>query len=158
MSFIGLFGLSQGSYASLTEQELEAVRDASSVFNLDACLLYALQVGEGGTTGVDKVHNNGSIDTGISQINKGGVWMRLLKEKFGISHESIRDNGPINILSSGYILRTELNRTHDIVLALSSYHRGFGKRYSKSGLQYSNRILNIYKNISVKRICKSLIT
>ncbi len=145
-----------GAHGKLSDLELEAVKDASIIFNLDVCLIYALQEGEGGSTGFDTHHSNGSIDTGLAQIKKGGVWMDLLKNEYGIEHVTLRDNGAVNILSSAFILRTELDRTEDIILALSAYHRGFGNRFSKLGLQYSNRLMSVYKRVSSSSICKTL--
>jgi hypothetical protein len=127
--------------------------DVGNLFNIDSCLLKAILIQEGGTNGEDTVHGDGSIDTGLGQIHKNGVWMKLLEKKFAITHKQLRDNSGVNIFGAGYALKTEFERTNDIFLAVSAYRKGYANRFSMTGLKYTSQVFKKYKKLVYTRSC-----
>ena len=129
------------------------ISDVSKTLNIDSCLLKAILIQEGGTNGEDTIHGDGSIDTGLGQIHKNGAWMKLLEDKFNITHKQLRDNPGVNIFGAGYALKTELSRTNDVVLAVSAYRKGYGNRFSLTGLKYAKEVFKKYNKLTTTNAC-----
>lgn len=128
--------------------------DAGRLMGVNSCIILGVIKQEGGTVGKDTHHVNGSIDTGLAQINKNGDWMRLFEHEFGINHRMLRDNPYISILSVSYILKMELERSNgDMIDAIAAYHRGFGNRRTMKGLDYASKVLSHARQYARKGMC-----
>lgn len=144
---------SLNAQAGLLPEHYAYVKDAGDTVGIDPCLLEALIRNEGGKSGRDTKHPNGSVDTGLAQINKGGDWMKYLNKRYGITYEQLRDNDSVNILASAIILREEFLRSGDVIYAISAYHAGFGNRKSLRGLRYANDVLTKYDRLAKNKQC-----
>ncbi len=142
---------------AITDDYIEYVKDTSRFFNVNDCIIFGIITQEGGTPGIDTVHSNGSIDSGLAQIQKNGEWMRHFAEHYQISSEQIRDNPYLSILLVGYILRTERDRSTDMIDAISAYHRGFGNRQTARGIEYARKVIKWGHVWRVKGVCRALL-
>jgi hypothetical protein len=149
-----LIGFSVNTY-SLSDDELFYVYDASRFFSLESCMYLSILLSEGGESGFDTHHANGEVDTGIAQINKGGVWMQLIEREYGIKHKKLRDNGSVNILFGGLIFSKLLHKTNDEIEAISAYHRGYGNRRDSLGLAYASKVIQRYSKILSTHECRN---
>lgn len=130
-----------------TNEVFSAALDAESSTGISHCIILAVLAKENGTPGEDTYHLNGNVDTGIAQIRRNGEWMRYFAE-MGITYEMLRDNPSVATLATGHILFIELQRTGDIVQAVSAYYRGFGRSDSIEGYRYAK---SVFKKIESSR-------
>lgn len=106
------------------------IRSAES-FGLPIPLVAAILYVEAGAPGQAVRNKNGSHDLGPMQVN---TWWIPHFEKKGISAETLRNNGCINILAGASILKTEIDSTKDISKGVAQYHsrtRKYQVRYLK---------------------------
>lgn len=129
------------SYGLDVTKYYDSALESGRMFGINSCFILGILEQEGGSVGSDTYHRNGSIDTGLAQINRNGAWMRYFSDKYQIEYDAIKDNPFISIMLVAYILREELNKTNDYIYMLSAYHVGYGKRETTQGLRYSKQVL-----------------
>lgn len=133
-------------------QYYDVAVEAGEMFDINPCFILGVIEQEGGSVGKDTHHRNGSVDTGIAQINRNGEWMRYFSKEYGISYDLIRDNPLVSVMLVSYILRKEFDRTGDVIYMLSSYHVGHGKRATVRGLKYSQAVLERVKRYPINGV------
>jgi soluble lytic murein transglycosylase-like protein len=97
----------------------ECVYKSSVKFQVPLAMILVILDTERGSIGYERVNSNGSYDLGPMQINT--LWLPALA-KLGITKETLRDNGCVNVAVGAWILRYHLNRTQDPLKAISHYH------------------------------------
>lgn len=100
----------------LTWGHLAAVADG---FDIPVAILCGILATEGGKPGKAWSNKNGSWDMGPFQINTCHVPSLL---RLGVKPEEVMCDARLNALFAARLLRSELDRTGDIWMAVGAYH------------------------------------
>ena len=124
----------------------QCVQEVAIRYDLPMALLVAVMHVEGGTVGKKSMNSNGTVDYGPMQVNS--LWLPEL-QKFGITKETLRDNGCVNVAVGSWILRKNIDREK------KSIWRGIGAYHSKTkklNERYSVKIRKaIAKNLDLAK-------
>lgn len=116
---------------------------AAQTHSVPPALLVGIYKAEGGKIGQEVRNKNGSYDLGPMQINT--IWLPTLSKEWGVSNETarkwVRDDPCTNTKVAAWILRSHINETQNLSVALEYYH----SRTPKFGKKYKKRVLNLMK-------------
>lgn len=104
---------------------LACMLTVATTFGLPPRVLPAIQMVEGGASGLVQRNSNGTEDLGVMQVNT--IWIPVFASQVGLSEEAMRDrllNRPcFNIAIAGAIMSMHLRETHgDLAKAIGNYH------------------------------------
>lgn len=113
---------------------------AAQTYEVPPAVLLGIYKVEGGKIGQEVGPNrNGTFDLGPMQINT--VWLPDLAERWGVNERTarkwVRDDPCTNVGVSAWILKTHLNETGSLPLAIANYH----SRTPRYGYAYKNRVV-----------------
>ena len=101
------------------ESYRECVTAAAAAFKLPELMIELIIETEGGWPGARVVNKDATADLGVMQINTR--WLKHFGAR-GVSESDLQNSACINIYAGTYLLKTHLNQTGDLALAMAYYH------------------------------------
>ncbi len=113
---------------------------AAQTYSIPPAVLVGIYQVEGGQVGQQVgPNNNGSYDLGPMQINT--TWLPDLAEQWGVSQATakkwVKDDPCTNVGVAAWILRQQLDETHNLSQAIAYYH----SRTPRFGQAYKHRVI-----------------
>lgn len=129
--------------AELQPVTMGCVYDVATNYNVPMPVLVAILKVEGGTIGTKFKNLNGTTDLGPGLINS--KWVANISH-FGVTAEMLQNNGCVNVMVLGWILKKHEAETGSIWKAVGKFHsqntqqqRAYTERVHGEFLELANR-------------------